>query len=132
MKDITKEIAWLVKNWKNIPDTFKTKIQDGKDSEVILLLDRQKPSRERDYSFDEERISINEKGQVIWGFDSGCSCPIPWRDNAPDCYTCTATWKEFALDTGNFDPDWADECLEMITIIKNSCPTSVNTKKSTV
>ena len=118
--DISKDIAWLVKNWKKIPDTFKTNIHDGKNSEVVLLLDRQKPSVQRDYSFDEERISVNEQGQVIWGFDSGCSCPSPWEDGAPGCYSCTDTWKEFVLEANNFDPDWAEECLATIKSIKES------------
>jgi hypothetical protein len=130
MKDISKEIAWLVKNWKKVPHLYKTTILDGKDSQVILLLDRQKPSVMRDYSFDEERIGVHEDGKVTWGFDSGCSCPSPWHDNAPHCYNCTDTWKEFALDTKSFDPDWAEVCLEVIQDIKKAC--SANTKKSTV
>lgn len=85
---------------------------------VVWLMDRQKPSVEQCYDFDEERLGVarsfdGKKSCVIVGTDSGCSCPSPWHDNFPDCYTICKTYtetKEFALK--NFDEDWADVCLE--------------------
>lgn len=82
-------------------------------SSVILLLDRQKPSVVCSYSFDEERFGINKAGQIIWGFDSGCSCPTPWDDSYPQCYeTPVRTWKEFTLNgLPNFDEKFEEEVL---------------------
>lgn len=68
MTNISKEIAYLVKNWEKIPDSFKTNLAVSyygsrqplpgvplEEHIVVLLLDRQKPSVEADYSFDEGR-----------------------------------------------------------------------------
>lgn len=132
MKNIAKEIDWLVKNWDKIPDTFKTNLQNEgyrshgalvpdvplEEHIVILLLDRQKPSVAQSYDFDEERISITRSGKVVWGFDSGCSCPSPWDDRYPNCYTCTKTWKEFSINLNDFDPGAVEECLEKIAEIR--------------
>lgn len=132
MKSINKEVNWLVKNWKKIPDKFKTSLQNqwGSNSSaqipgatleehiVVILLSRQKPSVEACYDFSEERITVSSTGKVIWGFDSGCSCPSPWCDNYPDCYSCSTNWKEFELNTKEFDEGWADECLATINEIK--------------
>ena len=138
MKDLTKEIAWIKKNWKKIPDSFKINLHGEAGSYgyngtpitnvsleghvVILLLNRQKPSVERSYDFHEERISVNAEGQVIWGFDSGCSCPSPWHDSYPGCYTCTNTWKEFVLNIEQFDHDALKEVEEKIEAIKKATP----------
>ena len=136
MKDLTKEIDWIVENWKKIPDSFKTNLQGDSSSYgyngspipgvsleghvVILLLDRQKPSVERSWDFDEERISVNSEGKVVWGFDSGCSCPSPWRDSYPKCYTCTDTWKEFTLNVEKFDHGALEEVEATIEKIKKA------------
>ena len=40
---------------------------------VYWLISRQKPSVEQDYTFDEERFGVTLEGNIIWGFDSGCS-----------------------------------------------------------
>lgn len=135
-KDLTKEIAWIVKNWKKIPDTFKVNLQGEAGSYgynstpisgvsleghvVVLLLDRQKPSVEADYSFDEERIAVNAEGQVIWGFDSGCSCPSPWHDSYPNCYSCASGWKEFVVNIKDFDIDVLEAVAERIEEIKKA------------
>lgn len=124
-----KVIKWIVKNWDNIPDKFKSCIKPSnyrsnleglKEEEhfVVLLLDRQKPSVGRPYDFDEERIGVTRTGKVIWGFDSGCSCPSPWDDNYPECYNVSKEWKEFELNTKDFDTDWEKECLEKFEEIK--------------
>lgn len=127
-----KEIKWLVKNWDHIPAQFKTDLRErwgskmsdipgvpDADHEVILLVDRQKPSVEADYSFNEERISVSRTGKIVWGFDSGCSCPAPWADSHPHCYSCTESWKEFELkDLSSFDSGALEECKERIAIIK--------------
>jgi len=132
MKNITKEIKWIVDNWDKIPDKFKVQINAGSYSGamsnlpglpseehfVVLLLDRQKHSVGRSWDFDEERIAVNKAGKVIWGFDSGCSCPAPWVDSYPDCYTVTKSWKEFAVNIEKFDRDVLEECLQKIEEIK--------------
>lgn len=128
MIDITKEVEFLVENWDKIPDRFKTNLQRGEyntipdvpleEHIVILLLDRQKPSVEPSYDFDEERISVTRTGKVIWGFDSGCSCPSPWHDSYPNCYSCDSSWKEFSLNLTQFDHGAAEECLARIAEIK--------------
>lgn len=102
-----KQIKKIVKDWDKIPDEFKTNIKPNKYSNVkdlkeeghtvVLLLDRQKPSIESDYDYDEERIGLNRFGEIIWGFDSGCSCPMPWDDNFPECYNVEKDWKQFSL-----------------------------------
>lgn len=131
---VEKEIEWLVKNWDRVPDDFKKNIQGGEYSKsgavipgvpleehtVIVLLDRQKPSVSRDYSFDEERITITRSGKIVWGFDSGCSCPSPWADNYPNCYTCTQTWKEFEINIKDFDAGAVEEVLGKIMQIRQT------------
>lgn len=124
MKTIEEGIKWIVRNWDSINDEEKTDLRPNRYSSidnlsteehiVILLVDRQKPSVERDYNFDEERIGVNRKGKVIWGFDSGCSCPSPWYDSFPKCYNVSKTWKEFEINIKEFDKDIEKECLNTI------------------
>lgn len=93
---------------------------------VVLLVDRQKPSVCRDYDFDEERIGITKTGKVVWGFDSGCSCPTPWSDNYPECYKTDKNWKEFIVSVektskelnGSFDAGWSEEAKAKVKEIK--------------
>lgn len=135
-----KEIQWLVKHWDMIPDEFKTNLQGSGYSSnggqipgvkkeehiVILLLDRQKPSVEADYSFDEERIAVTRTGKIIWGFDSGCSCPSPWHDNYPGCYSCSEGWKAFEVNLSSFDEKVLEECQATIKKIKAKTPKFVD------
>ena len=67
-----KEIAELIRNIKKIPDEFFIRT-DGGTYRVLWILNRQKPSIQTSYDFDEERFGITPDGMVIWGFDSGCS-----------------------------------------------------------
>lgn len=116
---------WIVENWEKIPDKFKenmygnTKLHNlsEEDHTVVLLLDRQKPSIQQDYSFDEERIGVNKLGNIIWGFDSGCSCSSPWSDHN-DCYSCSGDHKQFIIEAKGFDEDWEKTCLEKLETIK--------------
>lgn len=126
-------VKWIVDNWDNIPDNQKRYLKptgytentaniEGLKAEehfVVMLLDRQKPSVVACYDFDEERIGVTKSGKVVYGFDSGCSCPSPWNDSYPDCYS-VKEWKEFILDTKNFDEDWEKECLENLEEIKKT------------
>lgn len=121
------KLAFIVENWDKIPASLKRSLtsdynklialvpgltEDG--STVIFLIDRQKPSIEADYSFDEERLAVNRFGQIIWGFDSGCSCPSPWWDNYPECYLEPAkSWKEFIVNLKDFDQTDLMEEIEM-------------------
>lgn len=123
------DVEWIVRNWEKIPDKFKTDIRPGKAEVpelrteghiVVLLLDRQKPSVKSNYEFDEERIGVNRFGEVVWGFDSGCSCPTPWYDSYPDCYDVKKTWKEFTVDCCEvgFDSDFLAACDATLAEIK--------------
>jgi len=125
----SKDVKWIIKNWDKISEDFKTDILPDKYHEkidglsreehyVVLLLDRQKPSVESSYDFDEERIGVNKSGKIIWGFDSGCSCPMPWDDSYPTCYNVSKTWKEFEGNTSDFDRNYLKECDEKIKEIK--------------
>lgn len=134
MKEI---VEWIKEHWDNIPDEYKKNLKpnhysnsiEGLKEEghyVVLLVDRQKPSVVASYDFDEERLGINRFGQVIWGFDSGCSCPSPWSDTYPECYKQAKTWKEFEVNTEGFDPDFLDEAVRTFREIKekigDKCP----------
>lgn len=128
-KEIEKEVKWLVKNWKKIPAAFKVDLRPSEysvppgpemeDGElVVLLIDRQKPSVMADYSFNEERIAVTRTGRIIWGFDSGCSCPSRWNDSYPTCYETSKEWKQFVVNIAQFDSDAIVECLATIARIK--------------
>lgn len=118
-----KEISFLIKNVREIPDKYWVPPKGGYygtintiEETVCWFMDRQKPSVMRDYSFDEERFGLNRKGEVIWGFDSGCSCPTPWENPKYN----VKTWKEFKANPESaFDANWEDACYEkMLEIIK--------------
>lgn len=126
-----KEINWLVDNWDRIDDKFKVNIQPSRYSEkvqdlnieehiVILLLNRQKPSVVASYDFDEERIGVTRTGKIVWGFDSGCSCPSPWEDSFPRCYNVAKEWKQFEIKLSDFDVNWEQGCRERIEEIKQT------------
>lgn len=130
---LEKGIKWIVKNWNNIPDENKVLLKPkyiGSDEViknlpleehfVVLVLDRQKPSVVSSYDFDEERIGITRTGKVVWGFDSGCSCPMPWENSYPNCYNTSKTWKEFELNLKDFDKDWESVILSSIAKIKET------------
>lgn len=71
------KIKRLLDNIDKIPQEFFAETSGGK-YKVIWFLNRQKPSVEASYDFDEERFGMTVKGEIIYGFDSGCSCPSPW------------------------------------------------------
>lgn len=134
------DIDWIVTNFLVIDSKFKTSliVRDGwnntdpikakpkglseDDNEAVFLLDRQKPSEEVSYDFHEERIGITSKGKIIWGFDSGCSCPTPWEDHYPGCYEVTEkTWKEFVVkDISGFDGGYMEEMEKRLQEIKEA------------
>lgn len=111
MKD---KLQILLNNISNIPEKYWS-TTDGRMYRVVWLLDRQKPSVESYYDFDEERLGITSDGRIIWGFDSGCSCPTPWSnsDYGDDNYR-TTTYKEFFIDLPSFDNDWDKESSNKI------------------
>lgn len=111
-KELTKLLKLVVGKWEQIPIGYKEDIRPNKYGEyngervkgvkenghiVLFLIDRQKPSVESSYDFNEERLGVNQYGQIIWGFDSGCSCPSPWNDTYPNCYDVSKSWKEFIV-----------------------------------
>jgi len=88
---------------------------DGGMYKVIWLMDRQKPSVEACYDFDEERLGITNDGRIIWGFDSGCSCPTPWgSSDFGDKNYNTTTYKEFFIKLPGFDTEWDTESSKKI------------------
>jgi len=97
------------------PKLFKE--TDGGKYKVLWLLDRQKPSVEQSYNFDEERFGLTQDGKIVWGFDSGCSCPSPWssEDYGDDSYS-VKEWKEFILGKfPDFDVPFEEEIISNIT-----------------
>lgn len=109
-----KKFEKLLKNIGKIPEKFWQET-DGGMYKVVWLLDRQKPSVEADYSFDEERLGITNDGRIIWGFDSGCSCPQPWSSSDfGDKNYSTSTYKEFFIKLPEFDLDWEKESTAKI------------------
>jgi len=105
------KVAELIDKREQVPDEF-WQTATGKQRWVLWFLDRQKPSVEANYSFDEERFGITREGNIIWGFDSGCSCPTPWDEGDPsqkDPATYQIKeWKEFDVIASKegFDPGW--------------------------
>lgn len=104
-----KKVEQLLAVVDKIPEKFWSSTDQGK-YKVVWLLDRQKPSVQRSYDFDEERLGITSGGKIIWGFDSGCSCPSPWSayDYGDEKYQ-TSTYKEFFITLPDFDTDWDKE-----------------------
>ena len=107
-----KKLQKLIKNFLKIPEKYWENT-DGGMYRVVWLLNRQKPSVQAAYDFDEERLGITSKGQLIWGFDSGCSCPSPWSSSTfGDKNYNTSTYKEFIIKLPEFDTTWEKESEE--------------------
>lgn len=108
------KIEKLLEVIEKIPEKYWSKTDEEK-YRVVWLLDRQKPSVEEFYSFDVERLGITDDGRIIWGFDSGCSCPTPWssQDYGDNSYE-TNTYKEFFVSLPEFDIDWDKEGSDKI------------------
>lgn len=122
--DEINQIKFLVDNFRNIPVKYWESTETNKDRKVVWILNRQKPSVEPYYSFDEERLGITGEGKIIYGFDSGCSCPAPWYDCGDEVYT-EKTWKELEV---NFKELENFEGFEMDD--KNRLSEIVNTVRS--
>ncbi|MFA5152556.1 MAG: hypothetical protein WC554_08370 [Clostridia bacterium] len=112
---LQKKIGLLLKKLPKLSDNLFVETDGGRYS-VLWLLDRQKPSVERDYDFDEERFGITSDGKIIWGFDSGCSCPSPWSQaDFEDQNYKVKEWKEFMLDKfPEFDVQYEEEIIKCI------------------
>ncbi len=104
------KIQTLIANRDKVPDEFWVRTDGGK-YEVIWFMDRQKPSVHASYDFDEERFGLTKTGQIIWGFDSGCSCPSPWsKEDFGDDNYLVKEWSEFEVSPENaFDAGWQEE-----------------------
>lgn len=118
MNKIQSKIKKLLSVVDKIPSEYWQETDGGK-YKVIWLLDRQKPSVEACFSFDEERFGITDDKRIIWGFDSGCSCPSPWsRFDFGDENYQTNTYKEFFVDLPEFDKTWDEEsCVKIDEIL---------------
>ena len=114
------DIDFLKKNFTKIPQGYLSTTNDG--LPIVWLIDRQKPSVEADYSFDEERIGITYRGEFIWGFDSGCSCPTPWGEtaDAQQYKIEEKTWKEFVVSAKDFDVNWKEEAEKKASEIRKA------------
>ncbi len=107
--DYKEDIARLIQKRNLIPDEFWVRIKDYR---CIWFIDGQKPSVEACYNFDEERFGVTRDGKIIWGFDSGCSCPSPW-DEDPE-YT-VKEYKEFVVgEMPELDPKWNDKTADTL------------------
>ena len=116
-----KNIEKLLKKIKKIPESLWEET-DGKMYKVIWLLNRQKPSVEASWDFDEERIGITKDGKIIYGFDSGCSCPSPWSSaDFGDANYKLKEWKEFIIEPKDFDIGWDEEIELKAKEILNQC-----------
>lgn len=109
------QIEELIENRSKLPERAWKKT-DGGMYEVIWFMDRQKPSIKAFYSFDEERFGLTRDGKIIWGFDSGCSCPSPWSAfDFGDANYSVKEWKEFQVSPEEaFDADWQEECYDSL------------------
>lgn len=97
-----RQLNRLLKERGKIPDEFWVPTKLGR---AIWFIDGQNPSVQSSYDFDVERFGVTREGNIIWGYDSGCSCPSPWES---DPYHVT-TYKEFFLkELPEFDPAWKD------------------------
>lgn len=96
-KDILDKLEYLCNNCQKIPIKEWTVTETNYKRKVVWILNRQKPSVCQSYDFDEERLGITDHGKIIYGFDSGCSCPVPWVDCRDSVYT-EKTWKQLELD----------------------------------
>lgn len=114
------KLQTLLENISKIPEQYWS-ITERQMYKVVWLLDRQKPSVAQCYDFDEERLGITSDGKIIWGFDSGCSCPSPWYDAGDENYK-TNTYKEFFISLPDFDTDWdkqsSNKIDEILSCIK--------------
>ena len=104
----------LLSNIEKIPTEYWEET-NSKKYKVVWLLNRQKPSVEQCWNFDEERLGITSDGKIIWAFDSGCSCLSPWSsyDYGDNSYS-TSTYKEFFIKLPDFDKEWDKESSEKI------------------
>lgn len=112
---LQEKIKLLLEKLSSLPKSLFTETDGGK-YKVLWLLDRQKPSVEQNYDFDKERFGITQDGKIIWGFDSGCSCPSPWSqsDYGDENYG-VKEWKEFQLEKfPEFDEPYEDEIISKI------------------
>ncbi len=128
---LKESVEKLIENRHKIPDEFWVRT-DGRMYETIWFMDRQKPSIEQSYDFHEERFGLTRDGKIIYGFDSGCSCPSPWSasDFGDENYNIKE-WKEFVLTPeSSFDPDWQEESYKnlrdyLLLIDENISPEEV-------
>ncbi len=101
-KEILEKIKILSENYQKIPLNEWETTETNEDRKVVWILNRQTPSIEPSWDFDEERLGITHEGKIIFGFDSGCSCPVPWRDCGDSVYT-EKTWKELEMDLSDLE-----------------------------
>lgn len=86
MSEIKKKLDLLVENRNKIPDEFWI---DG----AFWFYQEDSGG----YSWNAERLGINREGQVVWAFDSGCSCNSAWENfDITECKT--VSHKEFVIN----------------------------------
>lgn len=95
--DFVTGVKTIIKYKDRIPEEFWKTVAKGTKN-IIWVWD----VRTDDYEWTSERIGITKDGEVIYGFDSGCSCNSEWeKDNAEtDTAKCgyhIKTWKAFEM-----------------------------------
>lgn len=99
-KEILNKIKFLSENHNKIQVEEWEDVQGHK---IVWILDRQKPSIEINWDFDEERLGITSEGKIVYGFDSGCSCPMPWGEQNYEDYYTEKTWKQLEIDLSDLE-----------------------------
>ena len=128
IKNYKEQIEKLIEERGYIPDEFWVKAEKA-DYSCLWFISGQKPSVEAFYDFDEERFGITKDGKIVWGYDSGCSCPSPWDDNF-DGYNVKDEKQFFLEEMPELDEQWEstyqsnlEDYLKLIKSIKGELST---------
>lgn len=114
IEQIKEEMEIVISNLQRIPDEFFVpRSRDGADSNPVVWVIERDDGTAGSYETSEERLGITKKGEVIWGYSSGCSCWDGWESGD---YEPEVSWKEFKLKkikTHDLKPDtWIDRTSE--------------------
>ncbi len=111
--EVNEAIEWLINNRDKILKDEWVKAENGR--LVYWLLDQDDGTADS-YETSQERFGITFKGEIIWGFSSGCSC---WDGWTKDDYEFPVTYKEFIIrELPSFSKGWEREVLNQINSLK--------------
>lgn len=91
MSKIKEKIEQLLEKRHLIPDEFWVRAENKE--RVLWILDHEDGTA-GSYETSQERLGITQKGEILWGFSSGCSCWDGWQS---ENYCSTKSWKEFQI-----------------------------------